>query len=76
MRSDSFRAKPVFLYILLSICLLLQGCSYKAWYGGLQQKQRQDCYELGSQSDLQSCLQKSDMSYEQYKISREELLKK
>jgi hypothetical protein len=76
MRSDRFRAKIVFTLILLSTCILLQGCSYKAWYGGLQQKQRQDCYELGSQSDLQGCLQKSDMSYEQYKSSREELLKK
>jgi len=54
----------------------LQGCSYRSWYGGFQQKQRQDCYDRGNQADVQSCLEKADMNYDKYKSSREEILKK
>jgi hypothetical protein len=74
MRLTSFHPKMVVAIITGS--LLLQGCSYKAWYGGLQQKQRQDCYERGNQSDIQSCLEKANLNYEQYKSSREDALKK
>jgi len=64
------------LLILLTGCLLFQGCSYQSWYGGLQQKQRQDCYDRGNQADVQSCLEKANLNYDQYKNSREEILNK
>ncbi len=76
MLSFSFSPERFVLLILIISCLFLQGCSYRSWYGGLQQKQRQDCYERGNQADVQSCLEKANMNYDQYKSSREEVLKK
>ncbi len=76
MLSVSFSLERYVLLIFIAGCLLLQGCSYQSWYGGFQQKQRQDCYERGNQADVQSCLEKANMNYDQYKNSREEILKK
>lgn len=76
MRSASLRSKRLVALVLLSVSLFLQGCSYNAWYTGFQQRQRQECYERGNSAEVQSCLEKANLSYEQYKSSREEVLKK
>jgi|GEM_PF-881376 len=76
MLSVSFRPEKALSIILITGCLFLQGCSYQSWYDGFQQKQRQDCYDRGNQADVQSCLEKANMNYDQYKNIREEILKK
>lgn len=54
------------------IGLFSQGCTYRAWYEGWREQQRQDCYRHANQSDLQECLEKvNGMTYEQYEKERE-----
>ena len=63
-----------FLVFLLVACVFFssQGCTYRAWYEGFQEQQRQNCYKYSSQSEIQRCLDKANnMTYEQYKMTRE-----
>ncbi len=59
------------LTMLLVGCLLAnQGCTYRAWYEGFQKKQRNDCYQYQNQKDVQECLDKSNMTYDEYEKTR------
>lgn len=60
------------LMITAWLCFTTQGCSYKAWYEGLQENQRQDCYEQKNRQDIQKCIENlNHQSYEQYRKSME-----
>ncbi len=49
------------------------GCSYRAWYQGFQDRQRQECYQLGGAREMQDCLDQVDcMSYDDYQRLRQE----
>ena len=55
-----------------AIGLASAGCTYRAWYEGFQEGQRQQCYDLRNQGDIQKCLdQVNATTYEEYKKSRE-----
>lgn len=60
--------------VLLIACAWLtsQGCTCRARYEGLQEKQRQECYGNASQSDVQKCLDRvNETTYDQYTKGRE-----
>jgi hypothetical protein len=60
--------------LLLSgcFCLACQGCTYRAWYEGMQERQRQECYKIPSQSETQKCLERvNSITYDDYKNRRE-----
>lgn len=67
------------LLILLGagcICVLFQGCTYKAWYEGFQEGQRNDCYTIESSTERQGCIERVDnLTYEEYKKSRNDLIR-
>jgi hypothetical protein len=63
----------VFLPTLAVLVLAGSGCSYRAWYQGFQDRQRQDCYHLGGQHEIQDCLDRVDsMTYDDYQRLRQE----
>lgn len=68
-----------FVIPLLSACLCLfcQGCTYRAWYEGLQERQRQECYHNPNQSQVQQCLDRvNKMTYDEYKRHRDASVQK
>ncbi len=66
----------IMILLSASYCLIGQGCTHRAWYEALQEKQRQDCYNDPRQNELQKCLGKANsISYDEYKNSREESVK-
>ena len=66
------RVRAAFPFIVAGPCLLAQGCSYLAWYQGLQEQQRQECYKNYSQQDVQICIDKvNSMTYDDYRKRRE-----
>lgn len=57
----------------LLFCLLVAGCSRQAWYEGVRDARRQNCYELPA-GEVQDCLERVDrVGYEQYRREREEM---
>ncbi len=66
--------RTVWWFLFLAM-IVLQGCSSRAWYEGLQGVRERECYELqGSQRD--ECLKNADTGYNQYKKERREVTKK
>ena len=63
---------------VIILCLAAQGCTYQAWYAGLQEQQRQQCYQNNmSPSDTQRCLDRvNNTTYNQYKAQREQSLER
>jgi len=60
--------------VLLALCLWLFaiGCTSRAWYEGMRERQRQDCYKYQSRDEIQRCLDRvNTMSYDEYKRERE-----
>ena len=54
-------------------CLLIQGCTYRAWYAGLQETQRQECYKNTATGEIQECLGRvNSTTYDEYMKSRED----
>ena len=61
------------LLLAAGVCLVSQGCTYRAWYEGLQERQRQECYQSPSQSEIQKCLESvNSITYDQYKRGRKD----
>ena len=60
--------------LLLSVCFstTLQGCSYRAWYTGFQEEQRRKCYDNPISSEIRNCLERANMSYDDYNKYRED----
>lgn len=49
-----------------------QGCTYRAWYEGLQERQRQECYQNQGEGEVQRCLDKVNrLTYDEYREARE-----
>ncbi len=60
------------LLLATGFCLTIQGCTKRAWYEGLQQRQRQECYKNQSGGDVQKCLDNvSGTTYDQYMQDQE-----
>ena len=58
--------------LFISIILVIQGCTYKAWYEGLREQQRQECHKHISDDAVQRCLDNiENITYEEYMKSRE-----
>ena len=60
---------------LLAACTGLvvgQGCTYRAWYEGFRERQRQECYAERGQSEMEKCLERvNSMTYEEYAAGRD-----
>lgn len=66
----SFRM--VVLILAVCSCLVSQGCTYRAWYEGLQERQRMECNENRGQSEIQKCLDRvNSTTYDEYVKGRE-----
>ncbi|MFP4030423.1 MAG: hypothetical protein ACLFRG_07320 [Desulfococcaceae bacterium] len=54
------------------LLLILPGCTSRAWYVGLQENQRRDCYRYASESEIQRCLEQvENMTHDRYQAERE-----
>jgi hypothetical protein len=53
------------------ICIVIQGCTCRAWFDGLKEYQRQDCLKIDSQTERQACLDRvNGLTYDQYSKDR------
>ena len=60
------------LLIVASFCLFGQGCTYRAWYEGFQERQRMECHENRGSEEVQKCLDRvNSMTYDEYVQGRE-----
>jgi len=60
--------------LLLAACagLLVQGCTYQAWYEGFRERQRQECYQERGRSEMEKCLERvNSLTYEEYVKGRD-----
>jgi hypothetical protein len=63
-----FLANLLLAYVFMSF----SGCSYRAWYEGFREAERQNCYKIESAAERQECLDRVDeTSYDQYQKERE-----
>jgi hypothetical protein len=54
-------------------CLAGHGCTARAWYEGLQERERQACHAQANPRDAQDCLDRVDrLTYDQYRKARED----
>ena len=61
--------------LLLAVCVYFsfQACTYKAWYEGFKEGQRQDCYKIEDPNERLDCIDRvNSMTYEEYKRTRED----
>jgi hypothetical protein len=63
---------------VISLCLSVQGCTYQAWYAGLQEQQRQQCYKnTVNFPETQQCIDRvNNTTYDQYKAQREQAIER
>ncbi|MBE0617353.1 MAG: hypothetical protein IH608_05440 [Proteobacteria bacterium] len=62
----------VVLILAVGSGLATQGCTYRAWYEGLQERQRQECYESRDESEIQRCVERVNRTtYDEYRKGRE-----
>jgi len=65
--------KMALLLLAAGACLGSQGCTYRAWYEGMKERQRQECYQSPNQSEVQKCLESVNCtSYDEYMRSRKD----
>jgi hypothetical protein len=65
--------KIAWLVLAGGVALLGQSCTYRAWYEGLQERQRQECYRSPNQSEIQRCLESvNSVAYDEYRRSRKD----
>ncbi|RJQ80189.1 MAG: hypothetical protein C4519_10635 [Desulfobacteraceae bacterium] len=51
--------------------IVFSGCTSRAWYEGLRDVQRQECYRIESAQERQECLDKANnTSYDRYEKDR------
>lgn len=64
--------KLLTLLLAGSVCIVSPGCSRRAWYDGLKEQQRQECYKYESPRERQGCLDRANSTtYDQYRQERE-----
>jgi len=56
------------LLVAVFFCLLFsQGCTYRAWYDGFQERQRQECYQNRGHDEVKQCLDRMNITtYDEY----------
>jgi len=65
--------KMALLLLAAGACWGSQGCTYRAWYEGFKEQQRQECYRNLSQSEIQKCLDNANSTtYDEYARSRKD----
>lgn len=65
-------AAAVRLLLLTGLGCALAGCSWRAWYEGLRERQRQECYRESGPGAIQGCLDRVNAtSYDDYQRQRE-----
>jgi hypothetical protein len=72
--NDNQSLHRVMLYrttaLLPAVCFCLlfsQGCTYRAWYEGFQEQQRQECYKNRGRDETQKCLDRANsITYDEY----------
>jgi hypothetical protein len=65
--------RMAWLLLAAGTCLGSQGCTYRAWYEGLKERQRQECYRNTGQSEVQKCLDSvNSTTYDEYMRSRKD----
>jgi hypothetical protein len=58
--------------LIMSVCAsTLQGCTYRAWYTGFQEEQKRKCYDNPNSTEIQMCLDRANMTYDEYNRYRE-----
>ncbi|MFW6374608.1 MAG: hypothetical protein ACOC3W_13015 [Thermodesulfobacteriota bacterium] len=58
------------------ICLAIQGCTARAWFGGLQENAHQDCYRYATPAEIQDCLDSvNSITFDRYTEERKEMIK-
>jgi hypothetical protein len=66
------RCRIFVLFLAMCSCLFSQGCTYRAWYEGLQERQRMECNENHGRDEIQKCLDRvNSTTYDEYAKSRE-----
>jgi hypothetical protein len=66
-------SRLVVLLLAAGICLAGQGCTARAWYEGLQERQRQECYRERSRDEMRQCLERADrLTYDEYVRGRKD----
>ena len=60
--------------LLLSMVIVLAGCTSKGFYEANQVGNRYDCFELPP-SEIEECIAKQNKPYEDYEREREEVMK-
>lgn len=64
-------SKWIRLFLLGVFLLSAVGCTTRAWYEGLREKQRQDCYRQTNDGGIERCLERVDaMTYDRYRAER------
>ena len=64
------------LCVAVLVALVATGCTQRAWYEGIKQSQRNECYKEPP-SAREECLKALDSeTYEEYQRKRQEELKK
>jgi hypothetical protein len=64
--------KTRFVLLALWVCPALSGCTHRAWYEGLQERQREECYRSANQADVQKCLDRVNAeTYDDYRKERD-----
>ena len=59
------------LLLLASLNLVFAGCTWRSWYEGLRDQQRQECYQQSGQDRIQTCLDRVNaMTYDDYERLR------
>ncbi|MBN1472718.1 MAG: hypothetical protein JW925_13140 [Syntrophaceae bacterium] len=64
------------LFFFGCVCIACHGCTYRAWYEGFKETERQECYKIVNQTERQQCLDRVDsITYDEYKKAKEDLKK-
>lgn len=63
--------KTIIIFLAASLCLTIQSCTRRAWRQGLENRERQECFNNPSNGDIQKCLQRvNDAGCDSYRIDR------
>lgn len=52
--------KIYLLFLGIFISMMLLGCTKQAWFEGLKNREKQECYKYPSDSDVKNCLDQID----------------
>jgi hypothetical protein len=64
--------RMIVLILIACSCFFSQGCTYRAWYDGFQERQRQECYQNRGHDEVQKCLYPvNSITYDEYEKGRE-----